>query len=513
MTRLASGRRHRWRLIALLGLAVLYYAIPNARPDFTRFNCHDSESYLALSYSLTHGLGYTRSLAPERYIAHEMWPPGMPVLLTPATVGGEGVLDWTRVKLTMATLGVLGLIPIWLWLRRVGGEGNADVGAITLALNPFYWHFSHQAMAELPLLLWLAAGLWWIDRSWSRERVTPSSAILGGLICGLGLLIKGHAAGLALAPLAYLGAGGSGQTRRSRFSLWLVFCLAFALPFSAWLARNATIEAPGPDGYSQLQQVRMADPMDPSSEERGTVASIGSMLGNLRHHAIYHLPAQIVPGLWPPAVLAWPGSGWLALALTLLLIAAAWDRRRTVRAALLVVAFLSSLNLLYGYGGSPRFWVPVSLLLLPLIAARIARSLTGLSPWTRRALAVAAGLALVVNLASYVSTNERQPYNPEGPWSELARLFETVGASALETAGVLTPNPHAFQLTTGLPAPMVVAESTFEHMVARTDDLGPQPPAGSTLVLEVAPWALYELAAPTSGADLTGGPPRYPMNW
>ena len=49
----------RVRVVAFALLAAFYLAIPNARPDFSRFNCHDSESYLALSDSLFHGRGYT----------------------------------------------------------------------------------------------------------------------------------------------------------------------------------------------------------------------------------------------------------------------------------------------------------------------------------------------------------------------------------------------------------------------------------------------------------------------
>lgn len=505
------------RLVVWLAIAALYYAIPNARPDFTRFNCHDSESYLSLAHSLTHGRGYTRSLPPESYVAHEMWPPGTPLLLTPAVASDELPLSWKRVKRTTATLGLLGLLPIWLYARRLGTPSTADLATLATALNPFYWHFSHQAMAELPLFLVLVAGLWWIDRVWSRDRVGSLASGVAGLVCGLGMLVKGHVVGLALAPLAYLGGGRTVQPRRRRLAMWLVFCAAFALPFGAWVLRNQGIEAPGPDGYSQLQQLRLADPMDPLSEQRTAADSVGSMLTHLRRYAIYHLPAQIVPGLWPEEVFAWRGSGWLALPLTLLLVAAAYTRASPVRAAFLVIGFLGALNLIYGYGGSPRFWVPISLLLVVLLsrplAVRLSELLRALSAPSHRLVVGFGAVALLVNLAGYIAVNERQPYNPNGPWAELAALFEAAAREPLDTAGVLTPNPHAFQLTTGHSAPMRVRSASFDHMIARNDGVGPQPPPGSQPVLTVAPWVLYELPRPTSGAELTGGPPRYPMEW
>jgi hypothetical protein len=500
------------RAAGLLAIAALYYALPNARPDFTRFNSHDSESYLALAHSLTHDRGYTRSLPPAAYVPHEMWPPGTPLLLTPAVAGAELPLDWSRVKRTVATLGLLGLLPIWLYARRLAGgnPGAADAACLVVALNPFYWHFSHQAMAELPLFLALVTGLWWIDRVWSRPPVRPLAASSAGLLCGLGLLIKGHVAGLALAPLAY--STGS-EVRRRRLGAWLLFCLGLAIPFGAWIARNQGVEAPGPDGYSQLEQLRLADPMDPASEPRAAGGVVGSMIGNLRSYAIYHLPSQIVPGLWPEEVFDWQGSGWVALPLTLLLLAAGYARRPQVRAAYLVLAFLGALNLLYGYGGSPRFWVPLSLLLVVLLTTRVHSLLSGVPGASRGLAGGLCVLALAANLAGYIAAHERHPYNPNGPWAELAGLIEASASQPLETAGVLTPNPHAFQLGSGHAAPMRVGEGSFDHMVARTDGVGPQPPEGSRMLLEVTPWALYELPHRMTGRELTAVPPRYPMEW
>ena len=159
--------------------------------------------------------------------------------------------------------------------------------------------------------------------------------------------------------------------------------------------------------------------------------------------------------------------------------------------------------------------IPISLaFFVPfLLSGRFARLLAALPAPSRRAAAGAGTLALVASLAGYIAAHERQPYNPNGPWAELAALFEATADEPFDTAGVLTPNPHAFQLTTGHSAPMRVADASFDHMVARNDGVGPQPPAGSRPLLEVAPWVLYELPRRTSGADLTGGPPRYPMEW
>jgi hypothetical protein len=67
--------------------------VPNAHPDFTRFNCHDSESYLALAHSLVHGRGYTRSMIDGMYIDHTTWPPGIPILMMPAVAISDNKIN------------------------------------------------------------------------------------------------------------------------------------------------------------------------------------------------------------------------------------------------------------------------------------------------------------------------------------------------------------------------------------------------------------------------------------
>jgi hypothetical protein len=46
-----------YRFLVFSVVALQYLAVLNARPDFTRFNCHDSESYVALAWDMAHGQG------------------------------------------------------------------------------------------------------------------------------------------------------------------------------------------------------------------------------------------------------------------------------------------------------------------------------------------------------------------------------------------------------------------------------------------------------------------------
>ena len=110
------------------------------------------------------------------------------------------------------------------------------------------------------------------------------------------------------------------------------------------------------------------------------------------------------------------------------------------------------------------------------------------------------------NLLIYVWQHERQPYETAAPWRQLAELFETVSGKKLDVSAVLTPNMHAFQLTTGYRAPMVSTEwrPLYDSMVARTDGRTPKAPAGSVALVTVGPWALVKLPAPMTQTQILG---------
>jgi hypothetical protein len=79
-----------YRIAGFALVTAFYFTIPNVRPDFTRFNAHDSETYLALSYGLVHGIGYTPSMDREFYVPHTTFPPALPVIMMPAVaVSGQ----------------------------------------------------------------------------------------------------------------------------------------------------------------------------------------------------------------------------------------------------------------------------------------------------------------------------------------------------------------------------------------------------------------------------------------
>jgi len=489
------------RLFVFSLVCALYFIIPNARPDFTRFNCHDSESYLALAHSVVHGRGYTRSMDPDHYVGHTLWPPGMPILLMPAIAASGATVNWFAVKSTMIVVGLIGVIVVWLYVRRVTAKpGAADLGAFVLAVNPFYWDFSHQAMAEMPVVVFAVLGLLLCDIVFANR--TPARSAVGGVgfVCGLGMLIKGTLCGLLLVPLAYLvGTRKMAGEARQKLTAICLFAVCFLVPFLGWSLRNATVDAPGFDGVNQVRMILQRDVTDPTLKSPDE--SVQQATWNIRHAAIYEIPRQIIPGFWHRAAFSWAGSGILALVLSVMVCAAAVPQRTYLLPLVVAVAPMVVLYLPYALGGAARYWVPVTILLQLILVINLYNTLSRHTA-SLRAVAVVLPVVLLVNISVYVAAHEKTPYNPDGDWKDLAALFQKVNETELNSQRVLTPNQHAFQLMTGIRTQRPGAP--VDHIVARVDGYGYPIPHGAVVVVKSGNLALFRLSEPMTPSSITG---------
>jgi hypothetical protein len=448
-------------------------------------------------------------MVDNMYVGHTLWPPGIPLLLMPAVAVSGEKINWLAVKVTMAIVGLIGVLAVWCLVRRVTQSTLlADLATLFVALNPFYWDFSHQAMAEVPTITWTFIALLLGDLMYARRRPRYRESFAVGFVSGLGMLIKGNLLGLALIPLAYwIGPRSMTLGRRGKMVATTVFVIGFALPYSIWTVRNWTVEAMGFDGVNQVRMIFQRGVTDP--ELKSFSETVQQSVVNLRWYGIYRLPEQIIPGLWVDWAFAWPGSGWLAAGLCFLILLAwiPWRWQEHYLGLDLVLGPMIGLYLPYAEGGTPRYWVSAAVLLGVLLVIRLGtRNGLGVLTERRRWLLGFAMLLLGLNIASYVVKHEREPYNTAAPWKELAQLFDAVAAQPIDTAGVLTPNMHAFQLMTGCPAPMATAQynPTYDHMIARLDGKWPQPPQGAVDRLSVPPWALYKLSEPKTRVQLLG---------
>ena len=486
------------RISIFILIAAFYLAIPNARPDFTRFNCHDGESYVALAYNLAHGRGYTRALPPDPYLPHTTWPPGTAALLVPALAPAGATVDWLPVKWTMSLVGLSGVVLTWYYLRRLtGGATVADVGALAVAANPYYWDFSHQAMAEVPMTVWLIGGLLLVDRVWSCRPVRAWEAAASGFVCGVGMLFKGHAAGLMLVPLLYL-AGRRTRTASVLAGLarWLVYVGGFAAPQLLWMLRNRGVIADGFEGLNRFRSILAVNPNDPASGLM-TLHEVGAtVVHNLRHSVAYVLPSQVLPGLWPERVWDWKGSGPGAIALAVVVLALAIPRRFGAWPACVVAAAMAMLNVVYAFGGNARFWMPVTTMLTIAIVANHGPRLIGLRPRAKAAALATIAILLALNLIAYVIYHEAHPYEEKQSWGQLARLMDEIARrDDLHPTAVVTQygNSLALRLITGYPAPMPRLGTPYSHVITLSPDASK---LGGRVVHSAEPWQMIELPRP-----------------
>ncbi len=369
------------QVVGILALVVIYSLLPNARPDLTQFNADDSESYLALSYALTHGLGYTRSLVAGLYVPHTTWPPGFPLLLAPVTAVMGLPMNWLVLKAYMIGIGIVGVGLSWLYVRRVTeSRFAADVAALLLALAPFYWLFSRTVMTEVPQVVFVLLALLLMDRAWAKRIPQVWQVAMAGLVGGLGMLLHGTVVGLLAVPFAYAVGERQAYVRPwNRWGLLAVHGAAFSIPSLAWFVRNRFIDTKGLgfDGISQVHMLLAVSPTDQASHLLTMPEILQNAFRNLVYQVIYHVPDQIIPGLWDARWWEWRFAPFLALVLTLLVATAALPRRSAAFPIAVMILVNCAILGVYALGGSIRFWIPVTSLTIVLIVINAA-------PWLSR---------------------------------------------------------------------------------------------------------------------------------
>ncbi|HTW27434.1 MAG TPA: glycosyltransferase family 39 protein [Acetobacteraceae bacterium] len=517
VARSIADRALAWRLLALLAIAAFYLLLPNNRPDFSPYDAEDAEVYVGLSWALTHGLGYTRSLIPGQFVPHTTFPPGMALLLAPATMFTGLPLPWWLVKLPIIATALLGVLFAWFYVRRITGRtGAADAAALLLASNPYYWDFGHLALSEVPTTVWAIGGVLMVDLIWAERRPRLWQAGLAGFVAGFGMLVKGSLLGLALAPLGFLvERRGTRLDRAGQIRAWLVYAAAFVTWFLAWMLRNRGIHADlGFDGINQIRMLFAHDPVNPASPLMTPVEVARNALDSLMHRIIYRVPQELLPWLWTRALERLPAAFLVAAVLTAVIALLAVPVRRVGVPLFLVIAPMAALLVLYAWGAGTRFWVPVTLLTLLLLVARL---YPWVAAWKRPARSLfAAALAIVcaTSLLAYVVRFERHPLAAGS--DDLLALFARIRAMPDPPPALLTYHATAYTLITGLPAPLTVPGigllPRYTHLISRAGHPvyppSEAPPRGAALLSAIGPWQLYALPRPMTLAAIRDGDAR-----
>jgi 4-amino-4-deoxy-L-arabinose transferase-like glycosyltransferase len=488
-----------WTLCIAISLG--YFLLPNDRIDFTPFNAHDSESYIALASSMADGRGYTRSFDPDTYIPHTTWPPGLPVMILPSMWAGGDAPNLLLTKINTILVAVAGLWLAVAYVRRISGSTDAALLAlVALGLNPFYWHYSRVVMTEVPAFVWIVGSLLVLDMAWQCRRRVFWALAVAGLVAGLGMLIRGSLIGLVVAPLAVAIVRSSSvfdPLKPPNLARYFVYAVGFSIPYIAWALRNSYVDASdwGFDGINQVRMLLASESTDPSSPLRMPLEIAMDAWTTVKWYAIYRLPQQIVPGFWLDEVWnAFKPFDAVAAALASAVIAIAALLRRLSLPLLMVALPMVLLNLLFTVGGNPRYWFPVSFMVILALCMTVAHAARNLSGTTRASAFLILVLAASANSIAYIVQHERHPYRNSN-FHALAELYER--SANVELGAVYAPNPHAFRIITGHRAPMARPENGLDpevsHWVVKGDSIAHTSCRLGSVIIRSGPWVLVEL--------------------
>ncbi len=446
-TRRTDARADILAAIGLIVIACAYVAFPHARPDLTRFNCDDSEAYIGLANSIAAGRGYTRCLNPEQYLPHKTWPPGLPLLIA-AVIEGFG-LNLLPIKLLMVVIGLVGLLFLYLLVRRIAGPWPAAWTMIAVGCSAHYVWFSHQVMPAVPLFTVSVVVLWMIDRT-RDDPLRWRWWALAGLIAGYGGLIKGLA--LLLVPSAGLVLlRVSREQRRRTLVRFGLFATLAVVPMLGWSLRNSRVQAQSMDGVNQFRMLLQQSPNDPNSKLITPRSVAKEMYANIAWGLLYNLPNQTVPLLHLADLRERQMGRVVALALTPLLLvaflASAWQRLRPIH---IYAALMLGLLTVFSTGGTARYFLPLA----PLFLCFLASAIRGSGSWqalgnARWALAALWLVLSAADLCVAIHKQQTMPYADE-QWMRYERIARRAPSVIPDDATVCVHNPNAFTLLSGL---------------------------------------------------------------
>jgi hypothetical protein len=234
---------------------------------------------------------------------------------------------------------------------------------------------------------------------------------------------------------------------------------------------------------------------------------------NLIHRIIYRVPEQMLPGLWAAHWQDWFGAPLLAIALTVALGLAALPRRAAALPLFFTLAPYFLVLFVFPFGGSVRYWVPVTSLLGLLIVTGIAPVWARLRPAVRWRLLCGITIVYSVNLAVFARDFNVHPYL--GDLGDMVALFDRVRSLPQPPAATLAQHFLAFTLETGDASPMDVPsrglDPRYTDLITRdqpTDYAHAWPvPPGARDVLGVGAWHLYALPEAMTVAQINGTTP------
>jgi 4-amino-4-deoxy-L-arabinose transferase-like glycosyltransferase len=167
----------------------------------------------------------------EVYAKLGWWPPGYPAFLSliyRIAESDDRAAVWVQVL-----LGGLVCALVHRLGRRAGGAATARWAALFIALNPTYVFLTNILAAENLFVVWLAFGMWFAGREWTRARIP----LVAGILFGLGAMTR--AVGLAVPVMAaWALRGGTAMAPQVWRRGALAMLIGAAAIIAPWTVRN-----------------------------------------------------------------------------------------------------------------------------------------------------------------------------------------------------------------------------------------------------------------------------------
>lgn len=227
----------------------------------------DSALYVSTARSLVEGQGYSYLGMP-----FTLRPPGLSLLIAPL-IAWRGV-DFQAQHLLISSIGVLGVLAFYFWIRPRVGWMLALPTCLLLWVNPTYQGLCNKTMSDVPALA-LVLGCFLLDR-WASREPSWRRELLLGLCVGLACYFRSAAIlllpSIALARILESPAPGSawswrGPLQRAAVSVGVGGAIALT-----WVGYSQLVTPADPADqtrlHSYLTYVLREDAGDPESEPR-----------------------------------------------------------------------------------------------------------------------------------------------------------------------------------------------------------------------------------------------------
>lgn len=318
----------------------------------------DPTYYIGLTESLVAGNGYT--FMGER---HTIYPPGLPVLLSPVVaLFGRNVL---ATQVWVAMFAVIAAITVYALLRAIAPALRVPILAATVLGYPYFALATATVRAELPFLAVTAAGLWLVYRAAAASARWPTWLLVVGTALLGAATVMLRTIGVAF-PLAMLFAWGHRRIRNVRtdatdatLAAGGLGGLLAAVWWAMWTRGSSA-------SYGTL--LRLQDPHQPDLGQ-ASIAEIIARIPDALATQLGHVAMLPSAGHW--TVMTWYAPTTLGLALCLVAGALRLLGARNPVVAWYVLGYVGIL-LIWPFDEGARFIVPILPVLLVVLASGLA---------------------------------------------------------------------------------------------------------------------------------------------